>query len=109
MTVARRLYFVGGDTNPNIEGVYKDAEGTPIPIAGYTIKLHIKYPTILVKIADLTTPANGEFEFTWEAGDLIAGVYDAEIEVTDDTGKIITAHKNSEGKRFQLVIDKEIN
>jgi len=109
MAELRRLYFVEGDTLPEIEGVYKDADGNVVDITGYTINLNIQYPTVKTIEATLTTPASGEFKFEWSSGDLITGTYNAEIEVIDASGDVITAQKNSDGKKFQLVIDPAIS
>lgn len=106
--VQRRLKFTEGDTLPVISGVLKDDVGDVIDITGYTINLNIQYSTPVTVVATLTTPASGEFQIAFSAGDLIQGTYNAEIEVIDDSGDIITASRVSDDKKFQLVIYPEI-
>jgi nitrogen fixation protein FixH len=102
------LIFVENDTLPNIVGVYKDADGTPVNIAGYTIKLRIGYATVKEIAATLTDAASGEFTFYWTTGDLVEGTWLAEVEITDDTGKILTAQRLTAGERLKLVVRPEI-
>jgi len=84
------FYFVENDTLPQITGVYKNSDGTPVDITGYTIELHIKYDTPREITADLTDPTNGEFKFNWVAGDLN------------------TAQKADNKKKLSFVISEEI-
>jgi len=102
------FYFVENDTLPQITGVYKNSDGTPVDITGYTIELHIKYDTPREITADLTDPTNGEFKFNWVAGDLKAGTWEAEIEIKNADGKILTAQKADNKKKLSFVISEEI-
>lgn len=101
------LYFVSNDTLPELVGIIKDDDGEVIGIAGYTVKLNIGYDTAKEKTASLTDPTNGEFTITWDAGDLVAGTWNAEIEVTDTDGKVLTAQKTNRNRQFTFVITEE--
>lgn len=103
-----KLYFIAGDTLPEVQGFLKDANGVAVDITGYTIKMHIGYTTVLTKTATLVTPASGEFKFTWLVTDLVQGTPQAEIEITDATGKIITVQETAQKQKLKLVIQAGI-
>lgn len=102
------LEFVSNDTLAELTGILKDDDGNVIDITGYTIKLSIGYSSPTTKTASLTDPTNGEFKFTWSAGDLVTGTWDVEIEVTDADGKVQTAQKTARGRQFTFEIAEEI-
>jgi len=77
--------YVEGDTKPDLVGRLVDVD-----ISGFTIELHIDFPTPLVKTATIDDAENGEFSISWEPTDLVKGRYKAQIEVTDADGKIET-------------------
>ena len=107
MASSHILYFVANDTLPELTGVIKDDDGDVIDITGYGVKLNIGYATAKEKTASLTDPTKGVFKVTWVDGDLVAGTWGVEIEVTDADSKILTAQKTNRGRRFTFVISEE--
>lgn len=105
----KHITFVTGDTLPAIYGTLKNDDGVVINITGYEIKLHIRLPElVLIKTAVIVDAAAGTFKFSIAADDLSAGTHEAEIEVTDGTGAIQTAQKNTAGRQFCIVVNEEI-
>ncbi len=71
------IELVANDTSPNLQCTMDGVD-----LTGYSIELHVAYATPLIKTATLTEAAAGEFEFEWSAGDLVAGIWPAHIQVT---------------------------
>lgn len=79
------LLFTEGDTLPHLD------MALGVDISGWQISLHVAYhPVPLVKIAEVTNAALGEFTVTWQSGDLLAGRHDAELQLVDVHGDIFT-------------------
>ena len=112
MASTNRIYLTAGDTLPTLEGVLTDDAGTAVDITDYTITCHIGYETPLVRTATITDAAAGEFEVRWQAGDLVAGTWDVEIQYVSSAGTVTSSREakadGSPGKKIQLVIDEEI-
>ena len=91
MSAENVIEMVENDTLPELSVTYNDVD-----LTGYAIELHIKYNSAnggtLTKTATVTSAADGEFKFTWAAGDLKPGRWPAEIEIVDASGKVITFH-----------------
>lgn len=101
------IHYVENDTLPALKGTITEDDGTPVDLSGATVALHIKYDKPLVKVAQITAPENGQFFVTWTAGNLQAGRWLFEIQVTDAHGGIRTWNR-AEGKPLTLVIDAEV-
>ncbi len=106
--VARTLYYTEGDTLPKITGVVKDADGVVIDISAYTITMHIGYSTPKEVEATITDGPSGAFEIEFDDDDLVAGVYNFEIELNDGSGGIATVGRVSNGKKGRIKIYEEI-
>jgi hypothetical protein len=84
--VYNRVKFVENDTADVL-----DVEYQGVNVTGFTIELHIGYPTCpLVKSATMTDPVNGRFQFQFANGDLRNGSYAVEILIVDLAGKELT-------------------
>jgi hypothetical protein len=59
-------------------------------IAGCSISMQIGYPVPKEKMAVITNPAAGEFQFEWAVGELLVGIFPAELVITDSAGKTET-------------------
>ena len=94
--------YTEDDQRPALQGLLGTTTA-PVDITGYTITLKLKRPTsLLTKVAVLTTPVSGLFEFQWDAGDLVEGLGQmAEIEIDDGSGEIET-------QRFLLDVTENI-
>src|SRR3970040_2425293 len=78
--------FVEGDTEPFVILL------PGVDITGWAFKLHIGYPTPLVKDATIVvTGPDGRAEVALSSGDLVAGRYPAEIQTTKPGGTILTS------------------
>jgi len=96
--------IIEGDTLPLITGTLMEDDGvTPVDIAGFDIKLHIGYDEPLVKTAVIPLGTDGAFSFPWLAGDLLPGLWPAEVQITSPSG-ILTLQKNAQGNRFKIKI-----
>ncbi|MBU0995386.1 MAG: phage baseplate upper protein [Proteobacteria bacterium] len=85
------IEYVEGDIPDPLRGEYRDKDGKVIDITGFTITLHIGYEGIpLVKTATITDGVNGIFEFAWEPGDIMAGDYEAEVQIMNASGRPLT-------------------
>lgn len=96
--------YTEDDRKPVLQGLV-GTTAAPVDITGYTITLKLKRPTgsaLLTKVAVLTVPLSGLFEFRWSVGDLVEGLGQlAEVEIDDGTGEIET-------KRFLLDVTESI-
>ena len=85
------IEYVEGDVPDPLRGEYRDKDGKTIDITGFTITLHIGYEDApLVKTATITDGPNGVFEFGWNPGDIVAGDYQAEVQITNASGRPLT-------------------
>ena len=104
-----QLRFVENDTLPGLRCIITQDDGTPIDITGFTIKVNIGYSTPLVKNASIVDGTNGVWEVSWIVGDLKAGTWFYEIQVTDTSSGIRTWSRDSvSGLPLQMLIDEEI-
>jgi hypothetical protein len=102
------IELVEGDTLPLLTGVVTKDDGTPEDIAnGWSIELHIDYPTPLVKAATIPIGTVGYFEFGWQSGDLIPGLWPAEIQITSPIG-IETYQRTTDDEILKLRISPQI-
>lgn len=96
--------YTAGDRKPVLQGLV-GTTAAPVDITGYTITLKLKRPTgssLLTKVAVITVPLSGLFEFRWNSGNLVEGLGQlAEVEIDDGTGEIET-------KRFLLDVTESI-
>ena len=83
--MASELHYVENDTLPELECVY-----TGVDLTSATVELHIGYDPPLVITGTVTDPPNGEFKFGYTVGDIRAGTWEAEIQITDAAGEVIT-------------------
>jgi hypothetical protein len=89
------MFMKRNDRLPVARFTLKDALGTAVNIAGMTAKFIMRNrATQVIKVnaaAIITDGANGKCEYSWLAGDTdTAGLYDAEVEVTDAANKKMT-------------------
>lgn len=90
------LELIRNDTGFDIEFEVDDADGTDVNLTDSTVKLKMWKPSeTTCKIngtCTLTTPLEGKCKYTIVSDDLdTSGDYDAELEITYTSGKIITA------------------
>ena len=86
MSCAQTLTLVEGDRLPTLDVTFTGQD-----ITGYTLYLHVQYrDSVLTKTAEVVNAAAGECRFTWDADDLMAGKWPAEIETIDPDGKALT-------------------
>jgi len=83
--MASEIHYVENDTLPKLQCVY-----TGVDLTGASVELHIGYAVPLVIVGTLTDEVNGEFEFGYSIGDLQTGTWEAEIQITDNAGEVIT-------------------
>jgi hypothetical protein len=106
---ANEIRFVANDTLPSLRGTLTEDDGTPVNLTDCTVNLHIKYDPVLVKTATIVSAIDGIWLVEWEPGDLKAGKWFFEIQVTDSNGDIRTWRKEpSTDKYLTMVIDSEI-
>lgn len=87
--------LVASDTGSKLVVTCKDNDTKAvIDLTGATVKLKysISGGALQTKTMTVQTPAtNGKAEYQFLAGELSAGAMQAEVEITDATGKIITS------------------
>lgn len=106
---ANEIRFVANDTLPSLRGTLTEDDGTPVDLSGAHVAVHIKYDTPLEKTATITDAANGKWLVEWEPGDLMAGKWPYEIQVTDATGDVRSWNRESETDRLlTMIIDPEV-
>ena len=87
------------DTKFDQELAMKDKRGKPVDFTGYSeVRFKMALPGASSnKISDtctVTDAINGEFYYSIKDGDLdTAGVYEAEVQVTYSSGKVISTKK----------------
>lgn len=94
------FYVKQGDLLPVIEATLKDSNAQPVPLAGCTVKFHmrprsggtVKINALATKIDDNVTPSTrGIVQYPWTGTDTdTAGNFDCEWEVTTAGGHTIT-------------------
>ena len=103
---AQIIELVRNDTLPNFSGT------VDYDLTGYTVTLHIGFPTTLIKTAAISncTSTSSDYAFTFVDGDLSAeiGPYDFELQFDDGSGGIITYKKDSNGELLKLKLLSEI-
>jgi hypothetical protein len=104
--MAAQIEMVKKDTRPNFTGT------VDFNLSGYTVTLHINFPTVLIKTGAILTTSEDEstYAFDFIPGDLdvALGTYDFEVSFDDGDDGIITYSKDSGGKQLKLKIRKEI-
>lgn len=96
-----RIPLTAGDRLP--EMICTDEDG--VDHTGYTITLHVERPddTVLIRTAVPIDLTQGRWKFTWDPGDLIAGLGQlAEIQRVTPGGLPLTSEK------FLLDVEREI-
>ena len=98
------LDYVENDNLPALQITYKDTDGSPVDITGYTFKLNIKFTVPVTVTGDIVgSPTNGVFEFEYADGVLTpSGKFPAEITIIDAALKKLTI------QGFQFDIAAEI-
>lgn len=86
-----RLELTASDTKPLI-CTYK-AGGVPVIIDGYAFTLKIGYPEPLQVAAEIIDVAAGKYQFPFGSEDLVAGIFSAEILITNPAGEEETTDK----------------
>jgi len=103
------LGYIENDTLPPLRGTLTEDDGTPVNLTGCTVNLHINYNPVLIKTASIVNAIDGIWLVEWETGDLKAGRWFFEIQVTDSNGDIRTWRKEpSTDKYLTMVIEREI-
>lgn len=90
------IELIRNDVGFDIEFEVDDADGVDVDLTDSTVKFKMwKAGASTCKInssCTLTTPAEGKCKYTVQSDDLdTAGDYEAELEITYTSGKIITA------------------
>lgn len=75
------LSLVANDTEP-LRLIFETSPGVPVDITGWGIKLHLGYATPLVLTGTLTTPLSGLASVAFVSGNLVAGKWKAEVQIT---------------------------
>ena len=83
--------FVAGDTAPDLTGTCSSGT-TPANLTGATLELHFTRPdkTTLTGIPAIVDPLAGTWRYTWETGELVAGTWAVELQVTYSGGGVQT-------------------
>ena len=105
--VVEELELVEGDTLPLLAGAITKNDGAPEDITGWVIKLHIDYPTPLVKVAEIPEGTDGYYQFVWAGGDLVPGRWKAELQIESSLG-IQTFQKTQSNETIYLRIFQQI-
>ena len=91
MTALQTL-FVTGDTAPDLTGTCSSGT-TPANLTGATLELHLKPPgsaAVLTRTGVIVDGASGTWRYTWQTGELVAGTWAVELQVTYSGGKVQT-------------------
>ncbi len=103
---APQVELVRNDTLPNFGGT------VDFDLTGYTVTLHIKFPTVLVKTGTVSdcTSTSSSYDFIFGLTDLsqVVGTYEFEIQFDDGSDGIITYKKDENGKTLKLKLKDEI-
>ena len=83
--------FVAGDTAPDLTGTCLSGT-TPANITGATLELHFTRPdkTTLTGTPAIVDPLAGTWRYTWQTGELVAGTWAVELQVTYSGGGVQT-------------------
>ena len=104
--MAAQIELVRNDTLPNFGGT------VDFDLTGYTVTLHIGFPTVLVKTGAVSscTAASSKYDFTFGATDLsaVVGTYAFEIQFDDGAGGVKTYKEDSDGKTLKIKLVDEI-
>jgi len=104
--MAHQIELVRNDTLPKIGG------SVEYDLSGYTVTLHINFPTVLVKTATILTTSLTEstFEFEFIVGDLDAAVnvYKFELSFDNGSGGIVTYQEDTTNAKLKLKLKEEI-
>lgn len=88
-----RTLFVTGDTAPTLSGVVTSGT-TPASLVGAAVVLQLRKPDRTVvtpaPAATVTDAAAGAWSYTWATGELIAGTWEVEVQVTYAGGAVQT-------------------
>ena len=105
-----QLGYVEGDTLPGLVGTIKEDDGTLKNITGYRFHAHIHYdnsPTIVV--GSIVDAANGIYRIDWLTDSFKPGIWYFEIQITDDSGGILTINRHHENNELlELFIDAQV-
>ena len=98
------LNYVENDNLPALQITYKDTNGNPVDITGFTFKLNIKFPIPEVVDGSIVgSPVDGVFEFEYLDGVLTpSGEFPAEITIINASSQKLTI------QGFMFDIAKEI-
>ena len=81
------LKYTAGDTLPAITGRFtEDDNETGINLTGFEIHFSVNFPTPLTKVANLIDVADGTWSVLFAEGELIPGIWFAEIKVISPSG-----------------------
>jgi hypothetical protein len=88
---AYQTLFVAGDTAPDLTGTLTSGT-TPADLSGATIALHLTRPdkTVITRAATIVTATAGTWRYTWQAAELVPGMWSVEAEVTYAGGAVQT-------------------
>ena len=85
------------DTAPDLEGICRDGNGSPVDLTGATVVFHMRLaPAGTVKVTSgvmgaVGNAVRGRQRYTWTASDTdTAGLYEGEVQVTFTNGKVRT-------------------
>lgn len=87
------LNYVENDNLPALQITYKDTDGNPVDITGYTFSLHVAFEAGAKTVAGsiVGAPTDGVFEFEYPDSWLTpSGIFEAEVQITDAGGKKLT-------------------
>ena len=87
MSFPKRL-FVAGDLAPDLTGTCSSGT-TPANLTGATLELHLTRPdkTVITRAGIIVDGASGTWRYEWQAGELVAGRWEVEVQVTYSNGK----------------------
>lgn len=74
---------VVGDTAPALAGTCLSGT-TPADLTGASLRLNLRQPsgTVITRTATLDDASSGAWSYAWQAGELVAGTWAVEVEVT---------------------------
>ena len=113
-----QIRFTENDTLQTLRGTVTEDDGSIVPLDG-TVVLRIDYANplddtydagaVLEKAATITDADAATYQVEWEDGDLRAGTWNYEVEITYASGKNITWNRESTtGRLLEMIIDREI-
>ena len=104
--MAAQIKMTRNDTRPNFTGT------VDFDLTGYTITLHLKFSTVLIKTGTIltTSETKSTYTFVFVTGDLdvAAGTYDFEVQFDDGSDGIITYSEDDDEGKLKLKIREEI-